>query len=45
MGLLVNFGTSLQSWLGLQSGYDLDMAADEIGGRLRHEGKVRAKTG
>jgi len=39
------FGTSPQFWLGLQSDYDLDMAADEIGSRLRHEVKVRAKAG
>ncbi len=39
------FGTSPQFWLGLQSDYDLDVAADELGGRLDQEVKVHAKVG
>ncbi len=39
------FGTSPQFWLGLQSDYDLDVASDELGGRLDHEVKVHAKVG
>ncbi|MEA3349305.1 MAG: HigA family addiction module antitoxin [Chloroflexota bacterium] len=31
------FGTSAQFWMGLQSDYDLDVAADELGDRLEHE--------
>ncbi len=37
------FGTSPQFWLGLQSDYDLDVAADELGERLEREVQVRAK--
>lgn len=37
------FGTSPQFWLGLQSDYDLDVAADELGDRLEREVQVRAK--
>jgi addiction module HigA family antidote len=37
------FGTSPQFWLGLQSDYDLDVAADEHGERLEREVQVRAK--
>ena len=39
------FGTSPQFWLGLQSDYDLDVAADLLGERLEREVQVRAKTG
>lgn len=31
------FGTSPEFWLGLQSQYDLDLAADELGDRLEKE--------
>ena len=31
------FGTSPQFWMGLQSDYDLDMAADTLGNRLEVE--------
>lgn len=31
------FGTSPEFWLGLQSQYDLDLAADELGDRLEQE--------
>ena len=34
------FGTSAEFWLGLQSQYDLDVTAEEIGERLKQE--VRA---
>src|SRR5687768_3629525 len=34
------FGNSPQFWLGLQMDYDLDVAADQLAGRLRRE--VRA---
>lgn len=34
------FGTTPQFWLGLQADYDLDVATDELGGRLDRE--VRA---
>jgi addiction module HigA family antidote len=37
------FGTSPQFWLGLQSDYDLDVAADELGERLEREVQVRAE--
>lgn len=39
------FGTSPQFWLGLQMDYDLDMAMDEIGGRLEKEVAVYAAAG
>ena len=39
------FGSSPQFWLGLQSDYDLDVAADELGERLEREVQVRAKAG
>ena len=35
------FGTTPQFWLGLQSDYDLDVAADELGERLDREVHVR----
>ena len=38
------FGTSPQFWLGLQSDYDLDVAADKLGERLEREVQVRAET-
>jgi addiction module HigA family antidote len=31
------FGTSAEFWLGLQSQYDLDVTADELGKRLERE--------
>ncbi|HJW76761.1 MAG TPA: HigA family addiction module antitoxin [Thermoleophilia bacterium] len=37
------FGTSPQFWLGLQSDYDLDIAANELGDRLMREVQVRAQ--
>lgn len=37
------FGTSAQFWTGLQSQYDLDVAAEELGGRLELEVKAYAK--
>jgi len=36
------FGTSPQFWLGLQSDYDLDIAAEALGERLKREVKVFA---
>ena len=39
------FGTSPQFWLGLQSDYDLDVAADALRERLEREVQVRAKAG
>ncbi len=33
------FGTSSEFWLGLQSQYDLDIAADVLGDRLKKEVK------
>ena len=39
------FGMSPQFWLGLQSDFDLDVAADEMGNRLMEEVKIRAKAG
>ncbi len=38
------FGMSAQFWTGLQSQYELDVAADKLGGRLDREVKVYAKT-
>jgi len=31
------FGTTAKFWLGLQTDYDLDVTADELGDRLKHE--------
>ena len=39
------FGTTPQFWLGLQSDYDLDVAADALRERLEREVQVRAKAG
>ena len=36
------FGNSAQFWLGLQSDYDLDIAADRLGPRLEREIKTYA---
>lgn len=36
-------GTSAQFWTGLQSQYDLDVAAEELGSRLNREVKTYAK--
>ncbi len=35
------FGTSPQFWLGLQSEYDLDVASDRLGDRLKREVRPR----
>ena len=40
-----HFGTSPQFWLGLQADYDLDIASEEIGERLKQEVIIRAKAG
>jgi addiction module HigA family antidote len=37
------FGTSSEFWLGLQSQYDLDVAADALGDRLEKEVKEYSK--
>lgn len=37
------FGTSAQFWTGLQSQYDLDIAEEELGGRLGREVKAYAE--
>ncbi|MBE0427838.1 MAG: HigA family addiction module antidote protein [Nitrospirae bacterium] len=34
------FGTSSEFWLGLQSQYDLDVTADELGERLEKEVRI-----
>jgi addiction module HigA family antidote len=39
------FGNSPQFWLGLQSDYDLDVAADVLGDRLDHEVKKKVAIG
>ncbi len=39
------FGTSPQFWLGLQNDYDLDMAEDILGKRLKRERKAYAGAG
>ena len=36
------FGTSAEFWLGLQSQYDLDVTAEELGERLNQEVKAYA---
>ena len=36
------FGTTPQFWLGLQNDYDLDVAADALGGRLEREVRIYA---
>lgn len=36
------FGTSPQFWMGLQSDYDLDLAADDLGDRLDWEARAYA---
>lgn len=36
------FGTSAQFWLGWQSDYDLDVASDRLGQRLKQEIKTYA---
>ncbi len=36
------FGTTPQFWMGLQSDYDLDVAADKLGDRLEKEVRVHA---
>jgi antitoxin HigA-1 len=36
------FGTSAQFWLGLHSGYDLDVASDHLGHRRDREIKTSA---
>ena len=37
------FGTSPQFWMGLQSDYDLDLAADDLGDRLDREVRAYAR--
>ena len=37
------FGTSAEFWLGLQSQYDLDVTAEELGERLNQEVRAFAK--
>ncbi|MGD0885213.1 MAG: HigA family addiction module antitoxin [Thermodesulfovibrionales bacterium] len=37
------FGTSAQFWTGLQSQYDLDVAAEALGERIEREVKTYAK--
>lgn len=39
------FGMSPQFWMGLQSDYDLDVAADTLGERLKSEVRVYAASG
>jgi addiction module HigA family antidote len=39
------FGTSPQFWLGLQADFDLDVASEEMGERLRQEVIIRVKAG
>ncbi len=36
------FGTSAEFWLGLQSQYDLDVTAEELGKRLEQEVRIYA---
>jgi addiction module HigA family antidote len=36
------FGTSAEFWLGLQSQYDLDITAEELGERLKREVRTYA---
>lgn len=38
-------GMSPQFWLGLQMDYDLDLAADELAGRLEREVRLPVPTG
>src|SRR5208283_4922456 len=40
--LAIFFGMSAQFWTGIQSQYDLDVAAEELGGRLGREVKAYA---
>jgi addiction module HigA family antidote len=37
------FGTSAEFWLGLQSQYDLDVTADQLGERLKQEVRTYAR--
>lgn len=39
------FNMTPQFWLGLQADYDLDVASDELGGRLDREVRARAVAG
>lgn len=39
------FGTSAEFWLGLQAQYDLDIAAEKLGERLKQEVTGHAKVG
>jgi len=39
------FRSTPQFWLGLQADHDLDVAAEEMGDRLKQEVMVRAKAG
>lgn len=38
-----HIGTTPQFWLNLQTHYDLDLAEDDLGGRLEKEVKVRVR--
>ena len=39
------FGTTAKFWLGLQTDYDLDVTADELGDRIEHEVSSYAPAG
>jgi len=39
------FGTSAEFWLDLQAQYDLDVTAEKLGERLKHEVKRYTKAG
>ena len=42
--LATYFGTSARFWLGLQTDYDLDIAAETLGNRLEREVRAHAVT-
>ncbi len=42
LGLATFFGASAEFWLGLQSQYDLDITAEELGERLKQEVRTYA---
>jgi len=43
--LALYFGTTAKFWLGLQTDYDLDVAADELGDHLKREVTAYAVSG
>jgi addiction module HigA family antidote len=43
--LALYFGNTAKFWLGLQTDYDLDVAADELGDRLKREVTAYAVSG